>query len=152
VLSLMTFGMSPAQAAPTTTSPQASATTHLRAARQLPRGLAVGERRCGPDVNARVANRCASTGPQQFSESGCGFLQRCLYFSRSEQLTILAGSGAGLVVLICGATALLGCAAASAVVGAAFQWLSNRGGICPTSKPKLGVRYFPMPSVQGCVA
>lgn len=88
----------------------------------------------------------------QFSEGGCGFLQRCLYFSRSEQLIILAGGSATIVAAICGATALLGCAAASGLVGAAFQWLSSRGGACPTSKPKLKVRYLPWPAVQGCVA
>jgi hypothetical protein len=144
VLSLMAFGVSPAQAAPSAADPVPAVV------KQTTPGP-VG-RPCGPNVNLRVAERCAASGPQQFSEGGCGFLQRCLYFSRNEQLVILAGSGTTIAVLICGATALLGCAAASGVVAAALQWLSNRGGVCPTSRPKLKVRYFPTPSVEGCVA
>ncbi|MBF4768132.1 hypothetical protein ISU10_10165 [Nocardioides agariphilus] len=88
----------------------------------------------------------------KLSEGGCGFLQRCLYFSRSEQLIILAGGGAAIVTVICGVTALLGCAAAAGLVAAVLQWLSNRGGACPKSKPRLKWRYFPTPAVQGCVA
>jgi hypothetical protein len=106
---------------------------------------------CGPGVNVRAATRCGG-GPQQISEGGCGFLQRCVWLSRGEQLVILAGGSATIVALICGATVLLGCATASAVVAAALQWLSNRGGICPVSRPRLRVQYFPIPSVEGCVA
>jgi hypothetical protein len=142
VLSLMCFGISPAEAAPETATHTVTRNpvraTHL-------------DRPCGPTVNARVATRCAG-GPQQVSEGGCGFLQRCLYFSRNEQLILLSGGSATIVALICGATALLGCATAAAVVGAAVQWLNSRGGICPLSRPKLRVQYFPMPAVEGCVS
>jgi hypothetical protein len=143
-LSLMAFGMSPAQAAAPAAAAASPTTTQTAS---TPTG-----RPCGPGVNLRTAERCAITGPQQFSEGGCGFMQRCIYLSRSEQLTILAGAGGTIVALICGATALLGCAAASGIVASAFQWLSNRGGACPTSKPKLKIRYFPTPSIIGCVA
>ena len=149
-LSLMMFGMSPAEA--TSTTPQASPRAEVGAVTRIDRAARAVDSRCGTGVNLRAARRCADTAPQQFSEGGCGFLQRCAYFSRSEQLIILAGSGATIVVLICSATALLGCAAASGLVAAAFQWLTDRGGICPTSKPKLKVRYFPFPSIIGCVA
>lgn len=137
VLSLMCFGISPAEAAPQTASRGPARVTQL-------------DRPCGPTVNLRVATRCVG-GPQQLSEGGCGFLQRCLYFSRGEQLILLNGGSATIVALICGATALLGCATAAAVVAAAVQWLNSRGGICPLSRPRLRVQYFPVPAVEGCV-
>jgi len=137
VLSLMCFGISPAESAP-------------EAATRGPAQALSLDRSCGPHVNARLAVRCTG-GPQQVSESGCGFLQRCIYFSRSEQLIMLNGGAATIVALICGATALLGCATASAVVGAAVQWLNGRGGACPISRPRLRVQYFPFPAVEGCV-
>ena len=46
----------------------------------------------------------------------------------------------------------IGCLVAGGIVELAAQWRINRGGICPTSKPKLRVRYFPNPQVEGCVA
>jgi hypothetical protein len=113
VLSLMASAMSPVQAAAPAAPPVSSS-----AEKSV---TATGGRPCGPDVNLRIAHRCADTGTQQFSEGGCGFLQRCIYFSRNEQLVIVAGGGATIAVLICGATALLGCAAASGVVAAALS-------------------------------
>ena len=143
-LSLMAFGMSPAQAAPPAAAATSSATTQTA---PTPTG-----RPCGPGVNLRTAERCAVTGPQQFSEGGCGFMQRCLYFSRGEQLIIIAGGSAAIIAAICSSTLGVGCAIASALVGGAFQWLSNRGGACPTSKPRLRVRYFPLPAAYACVS
>jgi hypothetical protein len=145
-LSLMFVGVAPAQAR---TSPQQASAGEATVQRLA---SAPGQRPCGNLIGVKQAKGCASDLVPLFSEGGCGFLQRCIYFSRSEQLIILAGGGATIVALICGATALLGCAAASAVVAAAFQWLSDRGGVCPTSKPKLKVRYFPTPAIKGCVA
>lgn len=79
-------------------------------------------------------------------------MQRCIYLSRSEQLVILAGGSATVVVLLCSVTAIIGCALATGIVAAAFQWLSSRGGACPVTKPKLRVQYIPWPQVEGCVA
>jgi hypothetical protein len=146
VLSLMTFGMAQAQAV-AAPAPSADVRADTRAG-----AAPLGHRGCGPAVNLRGVQRCANPGPEQLSEGGCGFLQRCIYLSRSEQLIILAGGSATIVAIICGATALLGCAAASGLVAAAFQWLNDRGGACPTSKPKLKIRYFPTPAIIGCVA
>jgi hypothetical protein len=101
-LSLTFVGTAPAQATP----PEPHTSTALKA----------------PTLSTSAVDPEARGGvlTPMFSESGCGFLQRCLYFTRSEQLIILAGGGATIVALICGATALLGCAAASGLVAAVF--------------------------------
>ena len=138
VLSLMTFSTTPAEAAgdPTTTR----TTTQAEAGR------------CGPGVNQRVDGRCADTGPQQFSEGGCGFFQRCIYFNRTEQQYLISGSKWIVQAALCAASIGLGCVAAGLIVEIAAQWLLSRGGICSTSKPKLRVQWFPNPQVEGCVA
>ncbi len=145
VLSLMAFGVSPAQAAAIEAAPAAATTTKQTVA------TATG-RPCGPGVNLRIAERCAVTGPQQFSEGGCGFLQRCVYLNRTEQQYLITGSKWIVQAALCAGSIGLGCVAAGALVELAAQWLLNRGGICPTSKPKLRVQYLPWPGVEGCVA
>ena len=107
---------------------------------------------CGPGVSQRIDGRCADTGPQQFSEGGCGFLQRCIYFNRTEQTYLITGSKWVVQAALCAASIGLGCVAAGLVVEIAAQWLLSRGGICPTSKPRLRVQWFPAPQVEGCVA
>jgi hypothetical protein len=107
---------------------------------------------CGPGTNQRIGERCADTGPQQFSEGGCGFLQRCIYFNRTEQTYLITGSKWIVQAALCAASIGLGCVAAGLVVEIAAQWLLSRGGICPTSKPRLRVQWFPVPQVEGCVA
>jgi hypothetical protein len=144
-LSLMAFGMSPSQAA--TTAPHTAVHAGPRSAPAAPIAL-----RCGPGVNLRIADRCAYTGPQQFSEGGCGFLQRCVWFSRSEQQYILTGGKYVIQAALCAASFGLGCVVAGTIVEIAFEWLKSRGGICSTSKPKLQVQYLPWPGVEGCVA
>ncbi len=146
VLSLMAFGLaSPAHAAGDAQRSNDDAAT------ASPRAAGDAGRACGT-ANLKVSQRCTDTGPPQLSEGGCGFMQRCLYFSRGEQLTILGGGSALMVAAICAATGGLACAAASAIVGAAFQWLNNRGGLCPTSKPRLRIQWFPFVAAEGCVS
>ncbi|HET9997323.1 MAG TPA: hypothetical protein VFQ17_07410 [Nocardioides sp.] len=107
---------------------------------------------CGPGVNQRIDGRCTDTLPQEFSEGGCGFLQRCIYFNRTEQTYLITGSKWIVQAALCAAGIGLGCVAAGLVVEIAAQWLLSRGGICPTSKPRLRVQWFPVPQVEGCVA
>jgi hypothetical protein len=133
VLAVMGLSASPAGAATRTTTSTASAS-------------------CGPGVNQRIDARCADTGPQQFSEGGCGFLQRCIYFNRTEQTYLITGSKWVVQAALCAASIGLGCVAAGLVVEIAAQYLLSRGGICPTSKPRLRVQWFPVPQVEGCVA
>jgi hypothetical protein len=141
VLSLMCAWVTPAGAA--AVSAIAGADARSATPNQVVRAL---DLRCVPG-----AKRCVANGPHHLSEGGCGVLQRCLYFSRGEQMILMAGGSAAIIAAICTATIGLGCAIASSVVGAAFQWLSNRGSICPASKPRLKMRYFPSPAAYGCV-
>ena len=147
-LSLM-VGMPPAQAAAPVAAPvgAAAAATSTKQTATTPPG-----RPCGPGVNFRTAERRAATGPQQFSEGGCGFMQRCIHLNRSEQQYLISGSKWIVQAALCTGSIGIGCVAAGALVELAAQWLMNRGGICPTSKPKLRVRYLPSPGIEGCVA
>jgi hypothetical protein len=137
VLSVMGLAAAPADAA-TGASTDAAITTAAAS--------------CGPGVNLRIEGRCAATGPQQFSEGGCGFLQRCIYFNRTEQTYLITGSKWIVQAALCAASIGLGCVAAGLVVEIAAQWLLSRGGICSTTKPRLRVQWFPVPQVEGCVA
>jgi hypothetical protein len=138
VLSLMSLSPAPAEAAAGPTATRSTAQAE-----------AAG---CEPGVNQRVDGRCADTGPQQFSEGGCGFFQRCVYFNRTEQQYLISGSKWIVQAALCAASIGLGCVAAGLIVEIAAQWLLSRGGICPTSRPKLRVQWFPNPQVEGCVA
>jgi hypothetical protein len=146
-LSLMSFGMAPAQAAKAGPTAAVSAVT----ASQRPVQVSAG-RPCGQAAHPRVAPRCAGSGTQQFSEGGCGFLQRCIYLNRTEQTYLVTGSKWVVQYALCSASLGLGCAFAGLLVELAAQWINDHGGICPTSKPKLRVQYFPNPAVEGCVA
>jgi hypothetical protein len=145
-LALVSFGMAPAQAATNGPETAPAATSALRPAPTRT------DHACGPGVNQRVVHRCATDGPQQFSEGGCGFLQRCIYLNRTEQTYLVTGSKWIVQLALCTGSLGIGCALAGLIVELAAQWLNNRGGICPTSKPKLRVQWFPIPLVEGCVA
>ena len=143
VLTLLGLGVAPAQAAgTTTTAPAAHATTTHR--------TPLDDGRCEAG-DQRVARRCAP-GPQQFSEGGCGFLQRCVYFNRTEQTYLITGSKWIVQAALCAAGLGFGCIVAGVLVEIGAQYLLGRGGVCPTSKPRLRVQWFPTPQVEGCVA
>lgn len=70
-------------------------------------------------------------GPQLLIRTGgCGFGAVCIYFSRAEQLAIVAGATAAYVGLICRVTSGIGCIFAGSIVAAAASLLGSRGGIC----------------------
>jgi hypothetical protein len=75
--------------------------------------------------------------PQISISAGWGLY---IYLSRNDQIVLAAGGAAGLAVLICGSTVLIGCAAATAALTGAAAWIATRGGICPTSAPRLEIR------------
>lgn len=54
-----------------------------------------------------------------------------IYLTQREQQTVVAGGGAGIAAAVCGSTAGLACAGASAAMAAAATYVSSRGGICP---------------------
>jgi hypothetical protein len=135
--------MAPAQAATSPASAMA-VTTHQQAS-------PASERPCGPGANLRAVTRCAP-GPQQFSEGGCGFLQRCVYLSRTEQQYLVTGAKWIVQAALCAAGLGIGCVVAGVIVELAARWLDSRGGICPVSKPKLRVQWFPTVGVEGCVS
>jgi hypothetical protein len=148
-LLLMAFGMSPTQAA---AAPAAAQTSAGKTSAAASKHTARTARPCGTAVQRRISTRCVVNGPQQFSEGGCGFLQRCVYLNRSEQLYVISGSKWIVQAALCAAGVGIGCLVAGGIVELAAQWLMSRGGICPTSKPRLRVRYFPAPQIEGCVA
>lgn len=63
-----------------------------------------------------------------------------IYLNRSDQIVVAAGGAAGLGVLICAATTVIGCAAVAAALTGAATWIANRGGICSASTPRLEIR------------
>ena len=71
-----------------------------------------------------------------------------LYLNQSDQRVLAQGGAAGLAVLICDATALVGCAAVTAAAVAAAAWITDRGGICTGSKKYLEIHT----STQGILA
>ncbi len=66
-----------------------------------------------------------------------------VYLNQSDQRVLAAGGAAGLAVAICGATALIGCAAITAAMTTLAAWIADRGGICTGSKPYLEYRASP---------
>ncbi len=94
-------------------------------------------------------NRCADGGVKNFSEGGCGFLQRCVYFSRSEQSFLAQATATAIAAMLC--TTAVVCGVAAAVAFAIVKYFDSHS-ICPTSKPKLRVQYFPVPQIEGCVS
>jgi hypothetical protein len=80
---------------------------------------------------ASVSVVTKSTVHLDVSAGRCGTwgLWVCIYLSHTDQIYLAAGAIAFVTVLICGATALIGCAAASALAAAAALYVS-RHGIC----------------------
>ncbi len=83
----------------------------------------------------------------KLSAGGCGFLQLCIYFNRTDQGAIAAGAAAGLGVLICAVTSPVGCAAAAAVLAIAAYYIDHYG-FC---RNQLRVRILPVPGSARCV-
>ncbi len=70
-----------------------------------------------------------------------GWTHAYIRLNQSDQRIAIAGNGAA----ICLAT-VIGCVAASGIGASVAQWLMERGGVCPTSRPTLlvQVRYLPL--------
>ena len=88
-----------------------------------------------------------STSRPKLGVGGCGFLQLCVYFNRTDQGAVAAGAAAGLGVLICAVTSPAGCAAAAVVLAMAANYIDHFG-IC---RNQLGVRILPFPGGAKCV-
>ena len=108
-LSLMASGCRRPRRQPRSPGAAAAATSTKQTATTPP------GRPCGPGVNFRAAERCAATGPQQFSEGGCGFMQRCIYLNRSEQQYLISGSKWIVQAALCTGSIGIGCVAAGAL-------------------------------------
>ena len=95
----------------------------------------------GPHVNYMGHDYCGSWlhGPAW-----------CLTFNKVEAGYIAAVSLATAAAFICGATALVTCAVAVGIA-AAIQRYVDRNGVCPSSRPKMRVEYFPSPGRVSCV-
>ena len=74
----------------------------------------------------------------------------CLTFNKIEAGYIAAVSLATAAAFICAGTALITCAAAVGIA-AAIQRYVDRNGVCPKSRPKMRVEYFPRPGRVECV-
>jgi hypothetical protein len=74
----------------------------------------------------------------------------CLTFNKVEAGYVSAVSLAAATAFICGATALITCAVAAGIA-AAIQRYVDRNGVCPNSRPKMRVEYFPHPGLVSCV-
>ena len=86
--------------------------------------------------------------PRSLSVGRCGFLRLCIYFNRTEQRYIAAGSGAAVAAAICIAGTPAACAVAAALVAMANVFISDRGGIC---RGRLRLQVFPYPGRPRCV-
>lgn len=117
-----------------------------------PRGASTSRAAQAAPVESSTPTR-AVKGPAQFSEGGCGWFQRCIYFNRSEQAAIAAGSGFIVAAALCAEVGAL-CVVAGGIVAAAYAYLLfQRGGaICPTYRPRLKAHWFPTQGIDGCVA
>jgi hypothetical protein len=74
----------------------------------------------------------------------------CLTFNKVEAGYISAVSLATATAFICAGTALITCGAAVGIA-AAIQRYVDRNGVCPKSRPKMRVEYFPRPGRVECV-
>jgi len=71
------------------------------------------------------------------SLGGCGWFQVCVYLSRSEQRVAFTGGVGGVAAILCLAGPAA-CVLAAAGGAAVVQYIvGERGGICPTSAPRL---------------
>jgi hypothetical protein len=73
----------------------------------------------------------------------------CLTFNKVEAGYLSAVSLSVAAAFICGATALVTCAAAVGIA-AAIQRYVDHNGVCPKSHPKMRVEYFPHPGLVSC--
>ena len=74
----------------------------------------------------------------------------CLTFNKVEAGYISAVSLATATAFICAGTALITCGVAAGIA-AAIQRYVDRNGVCPNSRPKMRVEYFPRPGRVECV-
>ena len=74
----------------------------------------------------------------------------CLTFNKVEAGYIAAVSLATATAFICAGTALITCGVAAGIA-AAIQRYVDRNGVCPKSRPKMRVEYFPHPGRVECV-
>ena len=86
---------------------------------------------------------------QQFSEGGCGFFQRCIYFNRTEQQYLISGSKWIVQAALCAASIGLGCVAAGLIVELAAQWLLSRGGDLLDQQAQAPGAVVPQPAGRG---
>ena len=130
-------------------------TTHAGATQAKPVVVAGKVPVCSPGSQRNASgpvHRCAGSGNVNLSEGGCGFLQRCVYLNRTEQLYVAAGAIGVIGAALCAGGFGLTCATAVALVEMAGVWLGKHGGVCPTSKPRLRAQWLPWPQVEGCVS
>ena len=87
--------------------------------------------------------------PAAISVGGCGFLRACVYFNRTEQRYIAAGSGAAVGAAICIAGTPAACVVAATLIAIAIAnvYINDRGGICSGS---LRVQFLPYPGRPRC--
>ena len=74
----------------------------------------------------------------------------CLTFNKVEAGYIAAVSLSVAAAFICAGTALITCGLAVAIA-AAIQRYVDHNGVCPKSRPKMRVEYFPHPGRVECV-
>ncbi len=148
-IGLMATTMAPAQAQPQT--PVAAQAIHT--------GTTVsGDQDVQPRSTGapRAGDHVKPFGPQIYymGHDFCGgWLQGpawCLTFNKIEAGYIAAVSLATAAAFICAGTALITCGAAVGIA-AAIQRYVDRNGVCPKSRPKMRVEYFPRPGRVECV-
>jgi hypothetical protein len=97
-----------------------------------------------------VAAREVPLRTPRVTTDGCGFLQLCLFFSRSEQRWIGGATVSAVAALVCSSG--LACGISAAVAYTVIRYIDSHG-ICPTSRPRLRVKVFPTLSpTSSCVA
>lgn len=100
-------------------------------------------------VLALAVPSTTSTPSPDLRAGGCGFLQLCIFFNRSDQAALLSGAGAGIAAAICRLATITGpaCGLAAAVVAVATYYLIENGR-CPGD---LRVRILPFVGQERCV-
>ena len=82
------------------------------------------------------------------SVGGCGFLQACLFFNKTEQRYLASGMSAAVGAAICVAGTPAACVVAAAVVAMATIYVNDHG-VC--NGKRLRVQFLPYIHVDGCV-
>jgi hypothetical protein len=151
-IALMATTMAPAQAQPPA-SVADRATQTATTVREATGAVKVQPRPAG---TSRDGEHLKVSRPQvnQIGHDYCGgWLQGpawCLTFNKIEAGYIAAVSLATAAAFICAGTALITCGAAVGIA-AAIQRYVDRNGVCPKSRPKMRVEYFPRPGRVECV-